>query len=58
MDKVQGVWCPSCHNFRKLQELNKSTFNKEFDLYECNNQLHSMVILLIVKKEVQDESKI
>lgn len=19
MDKVQGVWCPSCHKFRKLE---------------------------------------
>lgn len=54
MDKVQGVWCPSCHKFRKLQELNKSSFSKEFDLYECNNQLHSMVILLIVKKEATE----
>lgn len=54
MDKVQGVWRPSCHEFRKLQDLNKSSFSKEFDIYECNNQLHSMVILLIVKKEITD----
>lgn len=54
MDKVQGVWCPSCHEFRKLQELNKSSFSEEFDLYECNNQAHSMLILLIMEKEVID----
>ena len=51
MDDVQGVWCPSCHKFRKLQDLNRSSFSKGFDLYECNDQLHSMIILLIVKKE-------
>lgn len=54
MDKIQGVWCPSCHEFRKLQDLNKSSFSKEFDLYECNNQLHPTVILLIAKKEATD----
>ena len=54
MNKVQGVWCPRCHKFRKLLGLNKSSFSKEFDLYECNNQLHPTVILLIVKKEVTD----
>jgi len=54
MEKAKGVWCPSCHMFREVQELYKSSVSAKFDLYSCGIELHPMLPLLIIEKEVTE----